>query len=119
MCLIGNVSATDHAAATAIIDGKVIADQIRQESADVVVKMKEAVGKVPGLAMILVGSRKDSSTYVRMKKKACLEVGIQSFDVTLPEDTTEEIILGHIKEFNDNPAIHGILVQLPLPKVSR
>lgn len=103
----------------AIIDGKAIADQIRKEIGAEVAKMKESVGHVPGLAVILVGARKDSSTYVRNKKRACTEVGIQSFDSTLPEDVTQEDVVAHVKQFNDNPAVHGILVQLPLPKVRR
>ncbi|KAG0608394.1 hypothetical protein M758_8G102700 [Ceratodon purpureus] len=107
-------SQTDRAAV--IIDGKAIADQIREEIGAEVAKMKEAVGNVPGLAVILVGARKDSATYVRMKKKACSEAGIQSFDVTLPEDATQDDVVAHVKQFNDNPAVHGILVQLPLPK---
>jgi len=102
----------------AIIDGKAIADQIRKEIGAEVAKMKESVGNVPGLAVILVGERKDSYTYVRNKKRACAEVGIKSFDATLPEDVTQEEVLAHVKQFNDNPAVHGILVQLPLPKVS-
>lgn len=115
MSLFANVGAIDRAGA--IIDGKAIADQIREEIRGEVAKMKESVGNVPGLAVILVGARKDSSTYVRMKKKACNEVGIQSFDVTLPEDATQDEVISHIQQFNDNPAVHGVLVQLPLPKV--
>jgi 5,10-methylene-tetrahydrofolate dehydrogenase/methenyl tetrahydrofolate cyclohydrolase len=100
-----------------IIDGKAIAQQVRQEIAAEVSKMKESVGKVPGLAVILVGTRKDSETYVRSKKKACEEVGIDSYGVNLPEDTTQDEVLNFVKKFNDDPAVHGILVQLPLPKV--
>ncbi|KAH8943162.1 hypothetical protein BDL97_13G035700 [Sphagnum fallax] len=99
-----------------IIDGKAIAQQVRQEIAAEVSKMKESVGKVPGLAVILVGTRKDSETYVRSKKKACEEVGIGSYGVNLPEDTTQDEVLNFVKKFNDDPAVHGILVQLPLPK---
>lgn len=100
------------------IDGKAIAEQIRKEIAVEVAKLKETVGKVPGLAMVLVGTRKDSETYVRNKKRACEEAGITSFGVTLPEDATQEEVVGHVKQFNDDPAVHGILVQLPLPKVT-
>ena len=99
------------------IDGKAIAEQIRKEIAVEVAKLKETVGKAPGLAVVLVGTRKDSETYVRSKKRACEEAGITSFGVTLPEDATQEEVVGHVKQFNDNPAVHGILVQLPLPKV--
>jgi 5,10-methylene-tetrahydrofolate dehydrogenase/methenyl tetrahydrofolate cyclohydrolase len=82
-----------------------------------VANLKESFGKVPGLAVVLVGTRKDSETYVRSKKKACEEVGFASFGVTLPEDSTQEDVLNHVKKFNDDPEVHGILVQLPLPKV--
>lgn len=78
--------------------------------------MKKAVGVVPGLAVILVGSRKDSQTYVRNKKKACEGVGINSYEANLPEDCTEDDVIRHIKTFNDDPNVHGILVQLPLPR---
>ena len=67
--------------------------------------------------MILVGDRKDSATYVRNKKKACDAVGINSFEAHLPEDTTEQEVLNSISRFNEDPSIHGILVQLPLPSV--
>lgn len=113
---IANVGATEQP--VAVIDGKAISDQIRKEIGAEVAKMKKSVGNVPGLAVILVGARKDSLTYVRSKKKACAEAGIQSFDVTLPEDATQDEVLGHVKQFNEDPAVHGILVQLPLPKVS-
>ncbi|CAL9092930.1 unnamed protein product [Musa textilis] len=79
--------------------------------------MKDTIGIVPGLAVILVGSRKDSQTYVRNKKKACKAVGINSYEVNLPEDCTEEEVLKHIAIFNDDSSVHGILVQLPLPRV--
>ncbi|KAJ3685751.1 hypothetical protein LUZ61_014915 [Rhynchospora tenuis] len=98
-----------------IIDGKLISKQIKDEVAAEVVRLREATGVVPGLAVILVGSRKDSQTYVRNKKKACEAVGIKSFDANLPEDCTEDEVLRHIEEFNKNPEVHGILVQLPLP----
>ncbi|KAH7426930.1 hypothetical protein KP509_10G022400 [Ceratopteris richardii] len=73
-------------------------------------------GKVPGLAVVLVGSRKDSETYVRSKKKACKEVGIISLEENLPVDSSEEEVLNIVRKFNDDPSVHGILVQLPLPK---
>ncbi|MQM06913.1 hypothetical protein Taro_039745 [Colocasia esculenta] len=99
-----------------IIDGKAVAKQIREEIAADISRMKEAIGVVPGLAVILVGSRKDSQTYVRNKKKACEGVGITSHEVHLPEDCTEEEVLRHISYFNSDPSVHGILVQLPLPR---
>jgi 5,10-methylene-tetrahydrofolate dehydrogenase/methenyl tetrahydrofolate cyclohydrolase len=65
---------------------------------------------------VLVGHRKDSETYVRSKKKACEEVGIDSFGTELPEDVSESELLKIVSEYNEDPDIHGILVQLPLPK---
>ncbi|XP_028784286.1 LOW QUALITY PROTEIN: bifunctional protein FolD 4, chloroplastic-like [Neltuma alba] len=102
-------------ASAEVIDGKALAKQIRDEITDEVSRMKEAIGVIPGLAVILVGERKDSATYVRNKKKACESVGINSFEVHLPEDTTDQEVLTHISGFNDDPSVHGILVQLPLP----
>lgn len=69
----------------------------------------------PGLAVVLVGSRKDSETYVRNKKKACAEVGIASFGADLPEDVSEADVLRVVSDFNADERVHGILVQLPLP----
>lgn len=79
--------------------------------------MKDTIGVVPGLAVILVGDRKDSATYVRNKKKSCELAGINSYEVRLPEDSTEQELLKFISDFNDDPSVHGILVQLPLPSV--
>ncbi|BFG21930.1 hypothetical protein CerSpe_082040 [Prunus speciosa] len=98
-----------------VIDGKSVAKQIRDEINAEVARMKDAIGIVPGLAVILVGDRKDSATYVRNKKKACDSVGINSFEVRLPEDSTEQEVLKFISGFNDDSSVHGILVQLPLP----
>jgi len=98
-----------------IIDGKAIAATIRGEIKDEVEEMKAKYGKVPGLATVLVGARKDSQTYVRMKKKACAEVGITSFGHDLPEDVSQEELRKLVEELNANPDVHGILVQLPLP----
>ncbi|KAG6435735.1 hypothetical protein SASPL_100610 [Salvia splendens] len=98
-----------------VIDGKATAKEIREEIAAEISKMKESSGVVPGLAVILVGERKDSATYVRNKKKACESVGIKSYEVHLAEDCSEQEILQHISAFNDDPAVNGILVQLPLP----
>mgnify|MGYP002775175173 FL=1 len=69
------------------------------------------------MAVVLVGNRKDSETYVRSKKKACEEVGITSVGINLPEESSEEEVLKCVQEYNEDPAVHGILVQLPLPKV--
>jgi 5,10-methylene-tetrahydrofolate dehydrogenase/methenyl tetrahydrofolate cyclohydrolase len=98
-----------------IIDGKAIAATIRGEIKEEVEEMKAKHGKVPGLATVLVGVRKDSQTYVRMKKKACAEVGITSFGHDLPEDVSQEELLKVVQDLNANPEVNGILVQLPLP----
>ncbi|KAK1296041.1 hypothetical protein QJS10_CPB15g00454 [Acorus calamus] len=99
-----------------VIDGKSVAKQIRDEITEKVSRMKETINVVPGLAVVLVGERKDSQTYVRNKKKACEAVGIKSFDASFPEKCTEEELLKCISEFNSDPLVHGILVQLPLPR---
>ncbi|KAL7593079.1 hypothetical protein Lser_V15G31629 [Lactuca serriola] len=109
------VQVTEEASAT-IIDGKRVAKDIREEVAVEISRMKDKIGIVPGLAVILVGDRKDSATYVRNKKKACDSVGINSYEVRLAEDSTEEEVVNHISKFNDDPSVHGILVQLPLPR---
>lgn len=98
-----------------IIDGKAIAAQIRDEIRADVARMQQTHGKVPGLAAVLVGDRKDSQTYVRMKKKACAEVGIASFGYDLPADIDQEALRRLVEDLNANPDVHGILVQLPLP----
>lgn len=94
-------------------DGKSIIDEIKIE----VSRMDASIHVVPGLAVILVGDRKDSASYVRNKKNACDTVGIKSVDVCLPEDSSEEEVLKYVLSFNNDPSIHGILVQLPLPSV--
>jgi 5,10-methylene-tetrahydrofolate dehydrogenase/methenyl tetrahydrofolate cyclohydrolase len=98
-----------------LIDGKQIAADIRSEIKTEVEEMNAGTGKIPGLATILVGMRKDSQTYVRMKKKACRKAGIASFGHDLPEDISQKELLKIVRELNANPDVHGILVQLPLP----
>lgn len=99
-----------------IIDGKEVAQHIRKEVSEEVRKLKEKTGIVPGLAAVLVGSNPASEIYVRNKRKACGEAGIYSEEYKLPEETTESDLLSLIKELNEDKKIHGILVQLPLPK---
>lgn len=98
-----------------IIDGKAIAATIRSEIKAEVEAMQAQYSRVPGLATVLVGQRKDSQTYVRMKKKACAEVGIASFSHDLPGDVSQADLLKVVQALNANPDMHGILVQLPLP----
>ena len=98
-----------------IIDGKEIAATIRGEIKAEVEQMKEQYARVPGLAAVLVGARRDSQTYVRMKKKACAEVGITSFGHDLPADISQAELLRVVQDLNANREVDGILVQLPLP----
>ncbi|MFQ5433902.1 MAG: bifunctional methylenetetrahydrofolate dehydrogenase/methenyltetrahydrofolate cyclohydrolase FolD [Anaerolineae bacterium] len=100
---------------TTIIDGKAIAAKVREEVRQAVAKMKADSGYVPGLATVLVGDNTASSTYVRMKQKACAELGINSFGHTLPGDATQEDVEELVSKLNADPAVNGILVQLPLP----
>lgn len=99
-----------------IIDGKAVAARIRSEISASVDKMVAEHGMRPGLAAVLVGEDPASQTYVRMKRKACEEVGIMSVGRELPADASQEQVEGLVKELNADPSIHGILVQLPLPK---
>ncbi|KAL5550576.1 hypothetical protein UlMin_000752 [Ulmus minor] len=100
----------------AVINGQLIADEIRSGIASEVRRMKESIGKVPGLAVIVVGERKDSQTYVRNKIIACEEVGILSVITELPDDCTENEVINALSSYNADPSLHGILVQLPLPQ---
>ena len=99
-----------------IIDGKLVSASTRCDIAAGVEKFKSEFGYAPGLAVILVGDDPASAVYVRNKHKGCLEVGITSFEIRMPADTPEAELLEKIDELNSDPAVHGILVQLPLPK---
>ena len=98
-----------------IIDGKKISAEIKEELKTEVAAYA-AQGKTCALAVIQVGADPASSVYVRNKKKACAYIGIESLSYELPEETTEEELLALIQKLNDNPDVHGILCQLPLPK---
>ncbi|XVF66004.1 hypothetical protein PTKIN_Ptkin09bG0295700 [Pterospermum kingtungense] len=91
-------------------------EEIKSRVASDVKRMKECIGKVPGLAVILVGQRRDSQTYVRNKIKACEEAGIKSVMAELPNNCAEEDVMTALLKFNGDPSVHGILVQLPLPE---
>ncbi|KAH9610530.1 hypothetical protein KSS87_002778 [Heliosperma pusillum] len=108
------MSSTEHHAT--LIDGKAIAQTIRSQIADEVRYLSDTYSMVPGLAIVLVGESKDSQSYVRMKKKACAEVGIKSFVSVLPNQVSESELISKVHELNANPQVHGILVQLPLPE---
>ncbi len=99
-----------------IIDGKEFAANVRAQVATHVVRLKEEHGITPGLAVILVGEDPASEVYVRNKGKQTVEVGMHSVEHKLDADTTEEALLALIDQLNTDPAIHGILCQLPLPK---
>ena len=99
-----------------IIDGKTMAMELRAALKNEVDILKETRGVTPGLAVVLVGDDPASKVYVRNKGKACEEAGIRSVEHLLPEDASEERLLGLIRDLNDDSEIHGILVQLPLPK---
>ena len=97
-----------------IIDGKFISTQIKDELKQEVSVLNQN-GIFPGLAVILVGNNSASQVYVRNKKTACEYVGIKSFSYELPDETSEEALLGLIDTLNQDDKVHGILVQLPLP----
>jgi len=98
-----------------IINGKEIGQEIRHAVAERVKRLKEQ-GVTPGLAVVLVGDNQASATYVRNKQKSCEAIGMFSELVKLPEATTQEELLTQIQLLNQREDIHGILVQLPLPK---
>jgi methylenetetrahydrofolate dehydrogenase (NADP+) / methenyltetrahydrofolate cyclohydrolase len=98
-----------------IIDGKALAADVEVETKKLVSKLGEH-GVVPGLATVMVGENPASQMYIRLKHSACSRVGIKSENVVLPDNTTEEQLINKIKELNMRPDIHGILLQLPLPK---
>jgi len=98
------------------IDGKAIAAKVRADVAVEVARMKAQHGFAPGLAVVLVGEDPASKVYVRNKAEQTVEVGMQSFEHKLPEETTESALLDLVARLNRDPAVHGILVQMPLPK---
>ena len=98
-----------------LIDGKKIAEEIRDELVQKVILLKQK-GVIPGLAVILVGDNPASISYVTAKEKACAEIGMKSFETRMAENTSEETLLERIAECNRDPNVHGILVQLPLPR---
>ncbi|KAK4380195.1 hypothetical protein RND71_002057 [Anisodus tanguticus] len=96
-----------------VLEGKPIANNINSRIAAEICEMKNTIGKTPGLGVILVGGRRDSQSFVRIKMK----VGIVPFTVELPEDCSEAELFDAVSSFNENPLIHGVIVQLPLPKI--
>jgi methylenetetrahydrofolate dehydrogenase (NADP+)/methenyltetrahydrofolate cyclohydrolase len=99
-----------------IIDGKTIAAELRARVAAQVARLKHEHNLEPGLAVVLVGENPASAVYVRSKAKQTVEAGMRSFDHPLPEAVSEHDVLALVEKLNADPAVHGILVQLPLPR---
>jgi methylenetetrahydrofolate dehydrogenase (NADP+)/methenyltetrahydrofolate cyclohydrolase len=99
-----------------IIDGKAIAADLRQTVARVASSFREATGRAPGLAVVLVGEHPPSAAYVRSKVKATIEAGMESFEHRIPADTSQDDLVALIDRLNADDTVDGILVQLPLPK---
>jgi methylenetetrahydrofolate dehydrogenase (NADP+)/methenyltetrahydrofolate cyclohydrolase len=102
-------------AAAKVIDGKEFAAGLRQRIAGAVEKLKSGHGLTPGLAVVLVGEDPASQVYVRNKAKQTVEVGMNSWEHRLDASTSEADVLALVEQLNNDPAVHGILVQLPLP----
>ncbi|MGD9539280.1 MAG: bifunctional methylenetetrahydrofolate dehydrogenase/methenyltetrahydrofolate cyclohydrolase FolD [Alphaproteobacteria bacterium] len=102
--------------ASNIIDGKAFAENLRADIARHVAALKAAHGLVPGLSVVLVGEDPASQVYVRNKGKATVEAGMKSDEYRLPASASQDEVLARVRALNDDPAVHGILVQLPLPK---
>ena len=100
---------------TKIIDGKAFAAGLRERIGEAVAGLAAEHGLKPGLAVVLVGENPASQVYVRNKGKQTVEAGMDSFEHKLPADTGEEDLLALVAQLNRDPAVHGILVQLPLP----
>ncbi|MBQ6923934.1 MAG: bifunctional methylenetetrahydrofolate dehydrogenase/methenyltetrahydrofolate cyclohydrolase FolD [Kiritimatiellae bacterium] len=99
-----------------ILDGKAFAEKWHREAADAAADLKARTGVVPGLAVILVGDNPASVSYVTAKERACERDGFLSRHIHLPEDVAEADLVRTVRELNGDPAVHGILVQLPLPR---
>ena len=99
-----------------LLEGKVFAAKLKEEAGKKAQELKAKYGITPGLAVIIVGENPASQVYVRNKHKACTELGFYSEGVELPATTTREELLAEIQHLNNDEKIHGILVQLPLPK---
>jgi methylenetetrahydrofolate dehydrogenase (NADP+)/methenyltetrahydrofolate cyclohydrolase len=99
-----------------ILDGKALSDKIKQTLKEEISIIQKKINKIPNLATILVGNNPSSHTYVNMKAKACLNIGMGSEKIELPENTTTEELLATIDKLNEDPNVHGILLQHPSPK---
>ena len=99
-----------------LISGKIVSEKVRAEIRDQVKDFVLSNNRAPGLAVVLVGDNPASQVYVRNKHKACLEVGMDSYEINLPHETEEDKLISVINELNADPKVDGILVQLPLPE---
>ncbi len=100
----------------ALIDGKAISASVKERVKADTASFLAKTGVTPGLAVVIVGNNPASRVYVNNKKKACEVVGFRSFEYALPEETTQEELMELVQKLNQDESVHGILVQLPLPK---
>jgi methylenetetrahydrofolate dehydrogenase (NADP+)/methenyltetrahydrofolate cyclohydrolase len=101
-----------------VIDGKAFAANLRARIATLAARFEAQAGRKAGLAVVLVGEDPASQVYVRSKGKSTVEAGMASFEHKLPADTDEATLLALVEQLNADPAVDGILVQLPLPAIS-
>ena len=101
---------------TKILDGKIVKERILSELTSEIADLKKRTGKVPGLAVILVGENPASQSYVRMKERACEQIGIRSFEHLVAAEQGEDHLCELIETLNNDSRVDGILLQLPLPK---
>ena len=99
-----------------LINGKEVSASVKSKVKNQTAELIEKSGITPGLAVVIVGNDPASRVYVNSKKKACSEVGFNSYEYALPEDTTQQELLELVEKLNDDPKVNGILCQLPLPK---
>lgn len=98
-----------------IINGRAVADKLQAQIAQDVALFKQQYGYAPGLGVVMAGDNPGSQMYVRMKRRACAEAGIESFATLVDATTSQSEVESAVQAYNENPAVHGILVQLPLP----
>lgn len=115
VCIIDKEQFQEENMTARIIDGKLIGEELRKEVAEGVQQRVNAGKSRPGLATVLVGENPASQVYVKSKQKACAEVGIESFGYELPREAGQDEVEKLVKKLNADPAVNGILVQLPLP----
>ena len=99
-----------------ILDGKALANRLQAELAQEVQAWSAVTGVKPGLAVVLVGAEPASMVYVRNKRKAAHSAGFEDHLIEMPSDISQQALVDEVEKLNSNPAVHGILVQLPLPK---